>query len=56
MRNPLSAILQCADELINTNHEARQRHRQGDEVDFKVFDDSVDAAQTISLCAQHQKR
>ncbi|RAL68170.1 hypothetical protein DID88_008879 [Monilinia fructigena] len=36
MRNPLSAILQCSDEITSAL--------------------TIDAAQTIALCAQHQKR
>lgn len=54
MRNPLSAILQCSDEIISSLSEAR---RQQSGVDYAtVFADSIDAAQTIALCAQHQKR
>lgn len=52
MRNPLSAILQCADEISSSLTEAR---------DFlplpsDILDTNIDAAQTITLCAQHQKR
>jgi len=54
MRNPLSAILQCSDEIISSLSEAK---RQQSGVDYAtVFADSIDAAQTIALCAQHQKR
>lgn len=64
MRNPLSAILQCADEIISTLSKYRRDAftstttaerdlRQGLE---DILDSSIDAAQTISLCAQHQKR
>ena len=56
MRNPLSAILQCADEIVNSLSEARYKRDNGLAEDGKVFDDNIDAAQTISLCAQHQKR
>ncbi|KAF2458207.1 hypothetical protein BDY21DRAFT_319481 [Lineolata rhizophorae] len=54
MRNPLSAILQCADEIATTLGEFRAsgQRRIGDE----LLASSVDAAQTIGLCAQHQKR
>ncbi|KAJ6440205.1 histidine kinase [Purpureocillium lavendulum] len=50
MRNPLSIVLQCADQIVNN---------------FSAFEDddakshlkgSLDAATTISLCASHQKR
>ena len=58
MRNPLSAILQCADEISSQ----LSNYRSGDE-DFResrkitdLMDSSIDAAQTIALCAQHQKR
>lgn len=54
MRNPLSAILQCSDEIISSLSEARSRQPSG--LSTAVFDDNIDAAQTIALCAQHQKR
>ncbi len=52
MRNPLSAILQLAEE-ISSSKESR-----GDNVGLlsDVLDSNVEAAQTITLCAQHQKR
>lgn len=50
MRNPLSAILQCADEISMSLTEAK------DYLSAKLIDSTVEAAQTISLCAQHQKR
>ncbi|KAF2127897.1 hypothetical protein P153DRAFT_294020 [Dothidotthia symphoricarpi CBS 119687] len=54
MRNPLSAILQCADEISTILSDFRS---SGSEiVDQSVITDSIDAAQTIALCAQHQKR
>lgn len=52
MRNPLSAILQCADEISSSLTEARGL--PGLHVD--LLDSNIDAAQTIALCAQHQKR
>lgn len=57
MRNPLSAILQSADSietLLNstgmpiTNKDMR--------LPADIAEAIVDAAQTIILCAQHQKR
>lgn len=57
MRNPLSAILQSADSietLLNstgmpiTNKDMR--------LPAEIAEAIVDAAQTIILCAQHQKR
>jgi PAS domain S-box-containing protein len=56
MRNPLSAILQCADEIISTLSEYRARDEGLSPTVKDVFDSSIDAAQTIALCAQHQKR
>jgi hypothetical protein len=50
----LSAILQCADEISTTlsNFKATGSHTIAD----TIVTDSIDAAQTIALCAQHQKR
>ena len=55
MRNPLSAILQCADEISATLSELRNTESLS-EVQAAVVDGSIDAAQTITLCALHQKR
>jgi CheY-like chemotaxis protein len=58
MRNPLSAILQCADEISTSLSEFRASDdivRAGDKIS-DLLDSGIDAAQTISLCAQHQKR
>jgi len=54
MRNPLSAILQCSDEIISSLTEARSKKDKN--LQDSLLDDNIDAAQTISLCAQHQKR
>lgn len=54
MRNPLSAILQCADEISTILSDFRSSGSQI--VNPSVISDSIDAAQTITLCAQHQKR
>jgi PAS domain S-box-containing protein len=54
MRNPLSAILQCADEISTVLGEFRQSGLQT--IEPGIVADSIDAAQTIALCAQHQKR
>lgn len=53
MRNPLSAILQCADEISSILSDYRSDTTN---ITTGVIADSVDAAQTIALCAQHQKR
>jgi len=63
MRNPLSAILQCSDEItssltassIKTLKSALQNHEIYLDLS-EIVDGCLDAAQTISLCAQHQKR
>lgn len=54
MRNPLSAILQCSDEISS----ALGKFRQGEErvIPDEVLTSCLDAAQIISLCSQHQKR
>jgi PAS domain S-box-containing protein len=54
MRNPLSAILQCADEISTILGEFRQSGLHT--IEPGIVADSIDAAQTIALCAQHQKR
>lgn len=58
MRNPLSAILQCADEISS----GLSRYRLEDPSSHipgalsVLLDSCVEAANTISLCASHQKR
>lgn len=54
MRNPLSAILQCADEIVTSLSDAKANRDSDD--DRSLYDGNIDAAQTIALCAQHQKR
>jgi PAS domain S-box-containing protein len=56
MRNPLSAILQCADEITATLWEFRLRPEESIHAINGGLESSIDAAQTIALCAQHQKR
>ncbi|KAI1464114.1 uncharacterized protein F4812DRAFT_463172 [Daldinia caldariorum] len=58
MRNPLSAILQCADEIAGTlanikpSGETEERCKS-----LKVaIEGCIEAANTITLCASHQKR
>ncbi|CZR55813.1 related to sensory transduction histidine kinase [Phialocephala subalpina] len=55
MRNPLSAIVQCADWIVTSLLEF-----EGDPknvtIPREVVDGYADAAQTVVLCAQHQKR
>lgn len=54
MRNPLSAILQCADEIILSIGERKQA--ADTQSDRAFCESNIDAAHTIALCAQHQKR
>lgn len=54
MRNPLSAILQCADQIAN-NITTFELHNDRAEVE-NLLESCLDAANTINLCASHQKR
>ncbi|KAI4095128.1 MAG: hypothetical protein LQ344_001779 [Seirophora lacunosa] len=56
MRNPLSAILQCADEISSTLTAYRTSNGGATRSLDDLLDSNIDAAQTIALCAQHQKR
>lgn len=56
MRNPLSAILQCSDEIATTLSGYRSREKPATKALEILLDSNIDAAQTIALCAQHQKR
>lgn len=58
MRNPLSAILQCADEIINgvTNYRTEDPSSYVPGNLNVLLDSALEAANTISLCASHQKR
>lgn len=55
MRNPLSAILQCSDEISSTLTELKNAGGLDTE-QLENVESNIDAAQTITLCAQHQKR
>ncbi|KAG5981356.1 hypothetical protein E4U55_003012 [Claviceps digitariae] len=54
MRNPLSAILQCADQICS-NISSFDSHGKGKDVE-ELLDRCLDAANTVNLCASHQKR
>lgn len=56
MRNPLSAILQCADEISTTLTSFQSDHDTLQSSLDSLLDNAVDSAHTIALCAQHQKR
>ena len=55
IRNPLSAITMCSEEVSNTLEEVKASADLPEHVLTSV-DSALDAAQTITLCAQHQKR
>lgn len=56
MRNPLSAILQCSDEITTSllNYKSDEEASKSPQRLADTLDSSIDAAQTIALCAQHQ--
>ncbi|KXJ91290.1 hypothetical protein Micbo1qcDRAFT_175513 [Microdochium bolleyi] len=58
MRNPLSAILQCADEISGTlaKYRGTEEAKQLTDTLRAAVDGSLEAANTITLCASHQKR
>jgi signal transduction histidine kinase len=65
MRNPLSALIGCADEIISLLNDFRNAVRNsgkspltGSEVAKSLYllDEAVEAADTIIYCAMHQKR
>jgi signal transduction histidine kinase len=57
MRNPLSAIMLCADGIANSLIEFRAAKAEDQKVIWQsLLESNLDAAQTIVLCAQHQKR
>lgn len=52
MRNPLSAILQCADDISTALMDCRKKAMPPPQ---DTIASCLDSAQTISLCVQHQK-
>ncbi|KAL1296620.1 hypothetical protein AAFC00_000109 [Neodothiora populina] len=67
MRNPLSAILQCADDITNTMTRLQTHYEErgydtpysgnnGKESLKDAVLSVIDSSQTITLCSQHQKR
>ncbi|KAK2030198.1 hsp90-like protein [Colletotrichum zoysiae] len=55
MRNPLSAVLQCADEIVNSIAEYRSQPQDEKQLET-LLEGCTEAASTINLCASHQKR
>ncbi len=56
MRNPLSAIMLSADGIANSIIDFQSLKEKTTGVTQELLDSNLDAAQTIVLCAQHQKR
>ncbi|KAF2419904.1 hypothetical protein EJ08DRAFT_702707 [Tothia fuscella] len=56
MRNPLGAILLSADEIISSLQSVQCKIQEADSTLQEVLKNSIDAAQVIVDCAQHQKR
>jgi len=57
MRNPLSAILLCSDEIASTLETYRNMARSGTVVlSGDTIHDLIDAGETIYYCCQHQSR
>ncbi|KAI1378669.1 hypothetical protein F4677DRAFT_374538 [Hypoxylon crocopeplum] len=57
MRNPLSAILQCADEIAGTMANMKQSGNDDEKEALRLaIEGCLEAANTITLCASHQKR
>ncbi|OTA64169.1 hypothetical protein K449DRAFT_442858 [Hypoxylon sp. EC38] len=57
MRNPLSAILQCADEISGTLANIRPSGGDDEKEHLRLaMEGCMEAANTITLCASHQKR
>jgi signal transduction histidine kinase len=56
MRNPLSAMLMCADGIADSLKEFLALKEKTEIISEELVESNLDAAQTIVLCAQHQKR
>ncbi|KAK4988682.1 hypothetical protein LTR50_003761 [Elasticomyces elasticus] len=56
MRNPLSAIILCADSIATGLDELCSLPGQNIQMSKSMIETHAEAAQTIALCAQHQKR
>lgn len=56
MRNPLSAMLMCADGIADSLLEFQSMRDPTAIISQELVESNLDAAQTIVLCAQHQKR
>jgi len=56
MRNPLSAMLMCADGIADSLVAFQRMKNKSAVISQELVESNLDAAQTIIVCAQHQKR
>lgn len=56
MRNPLSAMLMCADGIADSLTAFQAMQNKNAIISQELVESNLDAAQTIVVCAQHQKR
>lgn len=56
VRNPLSAILQLADGIMSSSEECQSQHSDNSDDRIQTLRDNAEAARTILLCANHQRR
>ena len=56
MRNPLSAIIQCADDITTGLEGYRDLDLSSASIPSDLLANIIDSAETISLCAEHQSR
>jgi signal transduction histidine kinase len=56
MRNPLSAIQLCADGIADSLTEFQSSNNKTAIISQGLVESNLDAAQTMVLCAQHEKR
>jgi signal transduction histidine kinase len=57
MRNPLSAIMQCADGILSSYPSNDDGFPVPSPTSYaSILEQTLDAAQTIAQCAQHMKR
>ena len=55
MRNPLSAIIQCADVITSSLNALESQPRTNHQELADAITESITSAETIQLCAQHQQ-
>lgn len=55
MRNPLSAILQCADGISTSLTDIIEAPHSFNKNKLTIIKECISGAETIQLCAQHQK-